>query len=177
MKNIALNKLTYTGIVTLSQYIGAKKVKIAQFHNTGGSALFDFFIACLIEENLDTLKSRRPKKVRLVQRYLNGETAEEGYFYRAASGFIFMRTNGESKKPGQVRYQFTISRDQLDAVSDYNNLGLGLYSQNATEEDVKNGNYLAFCMLNFSRNALANSALVVDWELTIANGGENATNR
>ena len=179
MKNLALNSLTYTGIVTLSQYIGTKKVKIAQFHNTGGDALFNFFIDCLVEENLDTIKARRPKKVMLVQRYLVGETVTDGYYrYTPASGFIYMQTNGErvENEIGRVRYKFVISRDQLDAVSDYNNLGLGLYSQNATDVDANNGNHLAFCMLNFSRNALANSSLVVDWELSISNGGANAAN-
>ena len=42
MTNTAVNTLTYTGIVTLSQYIENKKVKIGQTHNKGGAPLFKF---------------------------------------------------------------------------------------------------------------------------------------
>ena len=47
MKNTAINTLKYTGIVTLSQYIGSKKRQIARMHNEGGDALFRFLANCL----------------------------------------------------------------------------------------------------------------------------------
>lgn len=176
MKNIAKNTLTYTGIVTLSQYIGTKKVKIAQFHNTGGASLFDFLADCLIGEELETVRAKMPRKVRLLQRIPLGETIEAGYRYEAVSGFIFLLEQPkkiESATQSQVRYSFLIHRDMLETVTDYSTLGLGLYANNASDSEEYSDveNFTAFCMLNFSRNALASSSLVVDWDLIIANSG------
>ena len=47
MKNAARNTLAYIGNVTLSQYVGSKKVVVGKIHNSGSKPLFDFFVSCL----------------------------------------------------------------------------------------------------------------------------------
>jgi hypothetical protein len=173
MKSIARNTLAYTGIVTLSQYIGNKKVKIAQCHNTGGASLFsllaDFFVG-----EIDKAAAERPKKVKLVNRRA-GDRLEDGYYYEeAAAGFVYLYGNPtittSSSSECRVKYSFLISRDLMENITDYTGLGIGLYPKNATEQDIDK--FIAFCPLNekVSRGQLANATLVVDWELVIANG-------
>ena len=67
MKNTAINTLNYTGIVSLSQCIGNRKIKIAQMHNTGGASLFNFLANCLIG-NFTTAKINYPTKIKLINR-------------------------------------------------------------------------------------------------------------
>jgi len=174
MKNKAINTLKYTGIVTLSQYIGKKKVKIAQFNNTGGASLFDFLADCLIGEELETVRMKRPRKIMLLHRIPLGDRPEDGYRYEPASGFIFLLEQPkkiQSSVQSRVQYSFLIHRDMLEAITDFSTLGLGLYANSATDIDVEN--FTAFCMLKFSRNAIASSSLVVDWDLIINNSGTN----
>lgn len=167
MKNIATNTLTYTGIVTLSQYIGKKKVQIAQVHNTGGSSLFSFLTNCLLGQ-FDTARESRPVKVKLLREIQQGD----GTTYKAISGFIFVRNfTDKSERPGEcrVRYSFMIPRDLFEDIS-ISGLGLGLYSLSATDDNPEE--YIAFCTLtgmNVNRNQITNASLLVDWDLIIAN--------
>jgi hypothetical protein len=171
MKNKAINALNYTGIVTLSQYVGKTKLQVAQLHNTGNTSLFSFLANCLAGE-FDKVKSHTPSKIRLLRR--NGSTGDCSYSPVTAS--IFLHTppepsfdSGESR----VRFSFIIPRDFLDSVSLTNSqdgvVGLGLYANSVSEEEPEN--FMAFCALdNLDRsNILANAFLVVDWELIIAN--------
>ena len=163
MKNKAINTLQYSGIVTLSQSIGPKKVKLAQMHNVGGTSLFDFFSDCLIGT---FNKKSVPNKIKLVQRI--PQESAPGYIYESASGFIGLyEAEKLSNGLSGVRYSFIIPKDMLEAVTDFSDLGLGLYTSGITDLDLEN--YSAFCPLNLSRSELTNASLVVDWELIITN--------
>ena len=166
MKNTALNTLKYTGVVTLSQYIGQKKYKVAQFHNEGGNALFNFLADCLLGD-FDKSKLNRPTKVMLVTRTSNGSA----YEYTGVSGFVYLLTNPEkdtSNGACKVRYSFIIPQDIVEGLS-LDNLGIGLYSDVEKSPEA----FVAYCDLDISINSLVDSALVVDWELIISNYNEN----
>lgn len=172
MKNIAVNTLNYTGIVTISQYSGTKKVKIAQKHNTGGVSLFDFLADCLLGD-FDTAYANRPTKVMLVER-TTPRPDSTNYEYKAASGFVFLRIKPEKTVSGRrssVRYSFLIPRDLIENLSNSANLGLGLYSNSASWDEPQN--FIAFCDLDLDMSTLANASLVVDWELVITNTSSN----
>jgi hypothetical protein len=165
MKNTAVNNLTYTGIVTLSQCIGNKKIQIAKMHNTGGTTLFKFFANCLVG-NIAEAQVDRPAKIKLINRDAGGE-------YKSASGFIFKRSTEklvDNLGECRVRYTFMIPRDLLENITSISTLSLGLYS--AYEEDLSN--FAAFCDLGpagleLTRAQLTHASLLVDWELVIAN--------
>ena len=179
MKNIATNTLSYTGIVTLSQYVGTKKIELAQIHNTGGSSLFSFLADCL-RGNFDYAKANYPAKIKLLEQEVIDVDSHK-YNYNSLSGFIFLRTPPESGAASEgelgsgqcrVKYSFMIPRDLLEIIMDgtSTNLGLGLYSRGAVESEPEN--FAAFCLLkelSLSRNNLVNSSLLVDWELVISN--------
>jgi hypothetical protein len=173
MKNVAINTISYTGIVTLSKYIGDKKIQIAQFHNTGNTSLFDFLANCLAGD-FTLAKVNRPTKIKLLRR--RGQNISD-YYYTSATPFIFLRTPpvpsstaGESR----VRFSFMIPRDIVESLSygDASNdiLGLGLYANSVEDVESESGNFMAFCSLDtLDRASLVNVFLVVDWELVITN--------
>jgi hypothetical protein len=171
MKNIAVNALSYTGEVTLSQYIGTKKVRIARGHNTGGASLFNFLANCLIGD-FTYVKANYPTKIKV----LNQEVFEDAYKYSSVSGFLFLRKppTKVEEKPDEcrVRYSFTIPRDLLENATSVSTLGLGLYSNSAEEAFPEN--FVAFCALTgdlaIKPNEIVNTSLVVDWDLVITNG-------
>ena len=143
MRNTAINNLTYTGIVTLSRYVGSKKIKIAQLHNTGGNPLFDFLADCLIGDFV-TAKVFRPTKIMLLNRI---EVSDEPgtYEYDSKSGFIYLLTKPEkidSATQSKVRYSFIIPKDQIEGVDTTTGLGIGLYTDSTTLDDINN--YAAF---------------------------------
>ena len=170
MKNKAINTITYTGIVKLSQYIGNKKVQIAQRHNTGGSSLFNFLADCLIGD-FDIAKNTRPTKIMLIKRTKTSDL--ETYRFESKSGFIFLLSKPEKiDGDGQckVRYSFIVPKELILGIDSLEGLGMGLFTYDApgaTETDLNN--YAAFCDLNLAKNALTNASLVVDWELIISN--------
>lgn len=168
MKNTAINNLTYTGVVTLSQYNGNKKHQIAKVHNTGGTTLFKFFASCLIGD-FESAKIDRPAKIKLINRGASGE-------YESASGFIFKRNIEklvDNLGECRVRYTFMIPRDLLENITSISTLSLGLYS--AYEEELSN--FIAFCDLgsglNLTKAELAHASLLVDWELVISNKSQS----
>lgn len=167
MKNKAINTLSYTGEVTLSQQIGKKKVEIAKVHNSGGISLFSFLADCLVG-NFSQARVNVPRKIKL----LNREVVNGIYQYESVSGFIFLRTTAEIKESSsgkcQVRYSFTIPRDMLENISNVSTLGIGLYSQGALEEDPES--FMAFCEIaDLNQTQMVNSSLLVDWDLLISN--------
>lgn len=163
MKNIAKNTLGYTGIVTLSQYNGAKKVKLAQLHNKGGNPLFNFLSDCLIGD-FDVAKTRRPEKIML----LNYDEQTQTHS-KASAGFVHLVSKPEkvySASAGIVRYSFIITRDILESASSFNRLGL--YTNAATDQDLED--FAAYCDIDILGSSIsASSVLVVDWELVISN--------
>ena len=111
MKNTAINTLKYTGIVTLSQYIGAKKVKIAQRHNDGGDALFEFLASGLIGD-FAMAKALRPTKIMLLRQTNTPEnpiyeTTDNADFYYLLTRPEKLSSVGLSK----VRYSFLIPKE------------------------------------------------------------------
>jgi hypothetical protein len=180
MKNTAINTLEYTGIVTLSQYIGSKKIEIARIANAGGNPLFTFLADCLAGD-FDVAKLNRPKKIMLLKRTAHestdGETATS-YDYESKSYFIDIRNKPEKvyteEKKGLVRYSFMISRDILEGA-EFN--GIGLYTESAKDSDL--ANFAAFCEVTDSigkPNSLSSSSvLVIDWELSISNKNKEDT--
>ena len=175
MKNIATNTLKYSGIVTLSQYYGSKKIKIAQFHNAGGSPLFDFLADCLAGDfTMATLT--RPTKIMLIERTNpDDESAVPEYGQpNNSTGFTYLLTKPE-KIPSndgmsRVRYSFIVQKETINSISNFDNLYLGLYTNEATFDNA--GDYAAICKLSLTKNNLINASLAVDWELTISNISE-----
>lgn len=172
MKNIATNALSYTGIVTLSQYVGTKKIKVAQLHNTGGASLFNFLSNCLAGD-FTIAKLNRPTKVKLLRRYAD---VSGTYSYESVTEFIFLRTPPEpafNAGESRVRFSFIIPRDFLDTLSNSGGtLGLGLYANSVLDGDTEN--FMAFCALDeLDQSALLNAFLDVDWELVISSPSSN----
>jgi hypothetical protein len=161
MKNTATNTLEYTGIVTISQYIGSKKVKLTQVHNEGGTALFNFLSDCLVGD-FDLAKIVRPTTIMLLN-YSNETDADGniiGKSYTRASKFIHLLTKPEkvyTPSKGTVRYSFILTRDNLEGVN-FNSIGL--YTNAASELDPEN--FAAFCeVTNFNINDISSSAVLV----------------
>jgi hypothetical protein len=171
MKNVATNTINYSGIVTLSQYSGSKKIKIAQFHNEGGDTLFNFLADCLVGD-FAIAKLTRPTKVMLIERTNpDEEFAVPEYGVPIGSGgFIYLLTKPEKIKTtygeSRVRYSFIVQKEVINSIS-FDNIYLGLYTDEATLETP--GNYAAICKLDLNKNNLVNASLVVDWELVISN--------
>jgi hypothetical protein len=168
MKNVAINTLKYTGIVTLSQYIGTKKVQLMQVHNAGGKPLLDFLYECLIG-NFDTAQLNMPTKIMLLKAEEVGDDTTQTHNYHSSSlSFIHLRTKPEktllNDSQACVTYSFTISRDQIQGDFDH----IGLYTATATSQDLNN--YAAICEVDLSTAEISlSSALVVDWQLLITN--------
>ena len=173
MNNTAINTLMYTGLVTISQYRGSKKVELLQSHNSGANPLFNFLSDCLVG-NFDTANRNMPTKIRLLvkEKDQNGNVISNRYT-AATRDFIYLTTNPEkmsSSSQGElqsdVRYSFKISKDM---IIEENFDGIGLYTDSA--EDINN--FAAYC--NVTQDELrvaglsASSVLVVDWLLTISN--------
>jgi hypothetical protein len=171
MKNTAVNTLNYTGIVTLSQYVGNKKLKLAQAYNTGGESLFEFIAGCFAG-NFDN--NKRPTKIKLVRR----TQEDDEYKYTSISGFIFVRNVSIESAAGEcrVRYSFMIPRDLVEDLTNFSTIGLGLYANDTSEQTPDR--FAAYCTLatelDLSNKLLANASLVVDWELIIYNNPGNS---
>jgi hypothetical protein len=169
MKNNVINTLKYTGIVTLSQYIGKNKIKIAQTHNEGGESLFNFLIDCLIGD-FDIASNNRPNKVMLLQKSDENNSNSQ---YRQADwgvGFIGLLTKPEkvySVDNVKVRYSFVIPKELVNNITDYNNLYLGLYTANTSM--LNPNDFAAICELKGLGNAGITAAVIVDWELMFSN--------
>jgi hypothetical protein len=171
MKNIVTKTLQYTGIVTLSQYIGSKKVKITQLHNSGGEPLFRFFASCLAGD-FTAAKLMRPTKVMLIEPKDTSATVIEFQKPFNTAGFVYQLTKPEivETKDGsssRVRYSFMIAKEQIASINDFENLYMGLYTDEVTVENPDN--YAAICKLAISKNNIANTSLLIDWELVISN--------
>lgn len=170
MKNTATNNLGYTGIVTISRYIGKNKIKIAQVKNTGGQSLFDFFSDCLVGD-YQSAEIHRPVKIMLLkytEKLVGGVLKLE--VEKASDRFLYPTTKPEKiykASASTVRYSFIISGDQLQNT-DFN--GIGLYTDEVTRDDDCN-KYAAFCKVdNLDDMVITPSALLaVDWELNILN--------
>ncbi len=165
MKSAALNTLEYTGMVTLSQYIGHKKIKIVERANAGGNPLFNFLADCLVGD-FDTAKLCKPTKIMLLQySELDGKPK-----YESRSGFTYLTSKPEkvysstTDSAGLVRYSFIISRDMLNGT-EFNSIGLYTDTTNEPAE------FAAFCKVeDLPEDELsASSVLLVDWELSITN--------
>ena len=158
MKNIAVNNLKYTGIVTISQYIGDKKVKITESYNSGGNPLFNFLADCLVGD-FDIAKISRPTKIMLLSEDENGDLIDK-------SGFIYLITKPEKVASNMVKYSFIISRAILDGINDIKYIGL--YNNAATERSLDE--YSAIAAIKIDSATLSTSSmLVVDWKLIISN--------
>ena len=170
MKNIAVNNLSYTGTVTLSQYSNNKKIPIKQIKNSGGNSLFNFLSNCLIGD-IDTAYYERPTKIMLL--YTEEGDSASDMIVKPVSGFIHFLTQPErvytdtSMASSTVCYSFVIPMDIIESTN-FNSIGL--YADMATELDA--ANFAALCKVdNISRMQLSSSVLLVDWRLTITNNG------
>ena len=172
MKSSVINSLKYTGIVTLSQYIKGKKVKLSQVYNSGNNSLFDFIANCLVGD-FDIAQVKRPTKIRLLKKDDDGT-------YKAASGFIFLLAkpekviNTSTKLQAAVRFSFIVPADMLTKKFD----SIALYTNDVSDLDNYVEDYAAICDVDdINTNTIVSSAvLVVDWDLIISNQtkpGEN----
>lgn len=169
IKSTAQNNIGYTGIVRLSQYTGDKKFTIAEIHNKGGKALFDFLASCLIG-NFTEASVNRPNKIALLY-------TEDTETYEQADGtsFIYLLTTPEqvySEEEGVVRYSFIIPQEYFAGgnSSSIRFNAIGLYCDSA--DDVND--YAACCDVNTNEWSISiSSVLVLDWELHIANNFSN----
>ena len=161
MRGTTTDTMSYTGIVTLSQYSCGKKILIKQAHNAGAYPLFNFLADCL-SGAFDIAKLDRPTKILLLNKTADGYAAANN------TGFIYLRTNPEkiySANSGIVRYSFIIPSD--DVSTDFN--AIGLYMNSADENDPSN--FAACCDIVVNSSTVSTSSmLVVDWELHITNG-------
>jgi hypothetical protein len=163
IKSTAVNNLEYTGIVKLSQYTNGKKFMVAEKHNEGGKALFNFLTDCLVGD-FDIAKIDRPSKIMLLNKDGAGNLAKA-----TNTSFIYLLSKPEkvysTEKKGIVRYSFIIPQDYF-VGTDFN--AIGLYTGSTSELDLND--YAAFCELNLSGVSLSiSSVLVLDWELHISN--------
>ena len=167
MKNTAINSLGYTGIVTISQYIGSKKVKIAQIHNEGRKSLFNFIADCLAGD-FDSASIDRPYKIMLLK--ATKDIGSDELILEKRSDFISLVSNPEkiySPNSGIVRYSFIVTKDKLD-TTDFNCIGLYAKSTIVSESDINN--FAAICEVDTGEYQLSiSSALVIDWELHVSN--------
>lgn len=158
MKNVAVNKLDYTGVVTLSKYAGSKKVPFQQVTNSGRSKLFDFLADCLTG-NFDTAKLIMPYMIRLLKEKEDGS-------YENVAGDIFIRTVPEKvinthSNSCSVIYSFEVAYDRVAQAGDFSHIGL--YSK---DSDIEN--HSAICKVDVAAGSIS-SALLVDWQLNISN--------
>ena len=163
MKSKATSSLSYTGTVTLSQYIDNKKVNIATIHNTGNEPLFNFLADCLAG-NFKTASAAIPTKLMLLKIATDdfGGLNLKEITNATAAGPIGLLTKPEKIDYNTVRYSFMIPRDQLASIS-FNAIGLYADTDNIA-------NYAAICKANSTTNNIsASSVLVVDWDLTVSN--------
>jgi hypothetical protein len=160
MKNNAINTLNYTGIVTLSRYVGSKKIEIAKLHNSGGYSLFNFFSDCLVG-NFDIAKINRPTKIMLLAKDADGNFAQ-------ASDFIVQVSNPEKiykATSSAVKLSFMIPQDKFSSTTFTH---IGLYANSTSYDDCDQ--YAALVAKPTSlTNLSASSALLIDWELNISN--------
>ena len=176
MQNTAINTLGYTGIVTISQCIGKEKIEIAQIHNTGGTALFNFLADCLLGDFELAAKSR-PTKIMLLERKTSTDTSQS-VEYISSSGFIHLLTKPEkiySNTEGKVRYSFRISRDMLESTNKPNAIALYTKDIKDTFVDITNWAAIVENVGDYLQAAqITASALIVDWELIISNKNTNS---
>ena len=160
VKSMATNHLEYTGIVKLSQYIKNKKIAVAEIHNEGGIALFNFIADCLIGD-FDIAKSDWKMGIRLLN------IDEHGNLSRLDNtDFIFLLAKPEKvydENEGIVRYSFIIPQEYFAGTS-FN--AIGLYLNKSADID----DYAAYCGVDTGDwNISLSSVLVLDWELHISN--------
>ena len=167
IKGTTINSLGYTGIVTLSQYIGAKRKILAKSHNEGGMALFNYLASCLAGD-FDIVSVDRPTKILLLDMNRDESTGDIKLERAVNSRFITLLTKPEivySNVEGIVRYSFVIPQEMLMGTN-FN--AIGLYSASAVEEDIND--YAACCSIELDKNNMSlSTVLVVDWELHISN--------
>ena len=169
MKSTVINTLKYTGMVTLSQYIGTKKVKLVQKHNRGGNALFNFLTDCLVGD-FTKAKAASPNKIVLL-----GKGTDEEYIPK--SGVIYLLSPAEKfydeDEGWKVRYSFMVPKDQVEATT-FIDLSIGLYNSTFDDKTGNLLNYVALFELDPKEvpSVLTNTALVIDWELSISNGAD-----
>jgi hypothetical protein len=165
LKSATAHNLGYTGMVKLYQYCNGKKISIAEAHNEGGKALFNFLADCLVG---DADLTNRPTKILL----LNIDD-ERNVSVADNMGFIYLLTKPERIYSGNnesiVRYSFTIPQEYFIGT-DFN--AIGLYNNAATMLDVQD--YAACCLIDSSEWSLSiSSVLVLDWELHLTNYNPN----
>ena len=170
IKGAAINSLAYTGIVKLSQYIGRKKFTIAQMHNAGGKALFEFLSDCLVGD-FELARLDRPTKILLLNEDENKTLSKA-----TDTDFIYLTSKPEKvydEVEGIVRYSFIIPQD-IFANTKFN--AVGLYTDTATTSDVDD--YAAFCSISTDKlnDISISSVLVLDWELHISNPNQASNN-
>lgn len=162
IQGLVANNIDYKGIVTLSQKIGGKKVKLAKIHNAGGRALFDFLADCLMGD-FDSAKINRPSKITLLYRDSDNNLTKADN-----TPFIYITTKPErvltNLDEGVVRYSFTISQDIFFGTT-FN--AIGLYTDSETNIE----NYAAYCQIDSADlgDISVSSVLLLDWELHISN--------
>lgn len=173
MKSNTISALAYSGIVTLSQNIGGKKVCLQKIHNAGSNKLFSFLADC-IAGDFELAKLDRPTKIMLLNVQKNVGTESEGDIINRASSFIYLLSKPErvySASSGvaseTVRLSFVIPRALLEGAT-FNRIGL--YSDSATELDYESP--AAYCEISTTESVSSmssSSVLLIDWDLTISN--------
>jgi hypothetical protein len=162
IKGKAINSLSYTGIVRLSQYTNGKKVTIAEEHNEGGKILFNFLADCLVGD-FDIARQDRPTKILLLRE-------EDGNLAKASNtSFIYLLTRPEKvySKENEcvIRYSFIIPQEYFIGTN-FN--AIGLYAESADEYNVSD--YAAYCYVEANEWSISRSSvLILDWELHISN--------
>lgn len=178
MKNTAINRLGYAGIVTLSQHTGTKKRVIAQLSNEGKNSLFNFLADCLVGD-FDIAKPNRPTKIMILKKNIDKDTKETSY--SSKSGFIYQRSIPEKltdphENIAKVTYSFIIPTDKLTEVDFNSGYCLGLYTNSTTEQEFDQFAAIVDLTTTDGANISTSAALVIDWTLNIFNTTSKSTN-
>lgn len=173
MKSKAINSMKYSGIVTISQSIKGKKIKLKQVHNEGTLTLFNFLADCLIGD-FDIAKASQPTKIMLLE-YKDKDAKGSPLAtptYESKSGFLHLVNKPEKELKDNksiVRYSFILSRDNLQG-SNFNRIALYTNSVIKVEDCT---NFAAICPATLDSQLIESAtALIVDWELILSNKDE-----
>jgi hypothetical protein len=169
MRSNATNTLTYTGIVTLSQYNEEEQIiREVTDMNRGGNQLFSFLADCL-SGAFDTAALNMPAQIMLLNITIDESGNEVISKAHPDIDFVRLLTNPEkvyvedSANMCAVKYSFLIPSDFLTGTN-FN--AIGLYKANTSDLN----NYVACVSVGLTAEELSVSTLmVVDWELIISN--------
>jgi hypothetical protein len=153
------------GKITLSQWLGSKKIVVGRTHNSGGKPLFDFLTSCFTGD-FSIAQAKLPRKIGIYTREDDTIRGLCKYPLISAAKKVESTSNASA-----VRYSFIIPYDVISSIESFEYAYIGLYPENPIDSENPYNDYLAsFSLKDLNRSLFLNSALTVDWDLQIVNG-------